>query len=68
MNLPQNGDSYLVGTIKFPMFVAFIVCKPIGTQLSSVQPVVFTMFFVGYPSSFRLWEKSEFIQKPMCLK
>jgi len=31
MKLPQNGDSLLVGTIKFPLHVAFIVCKPIGT-------------------------------------
>ena len=42
--------------IKFPLPVAFIVCKPIGTQVLSVQPVVFTIFFVGYPKSFRLWK------------
>jgi hypothetical protein len=47
--------------MKLPLPVAFIVSKPIGTQLASVQSVVFTMFFVGYPNFSWLWKKSEFI-------
>jgi len=47
--------------MKFPLPVAFIVCKPIGTQLSGVQPVVFTMSFVRYPRPSRLWKKSSVI-------
>jgi hypothetical protein len=58
MNLPQNGFSQFVGTMKFPLLVAFIVSKPIGTQLASVQPFVCTMNSVVYPRVSRLWEKS----------
>ena len=67
MNVPQYGESQLVDTRKFPLPVAFIVSKPIGTQLASVQPVVFTMIFVGHSFSSRLWKISEFTQWPLCL-
>jgi hypothetical protein len=67
MNLPQNGESQLVDAIKFPLLVAFIVSKPIGAQIASVQPVVFTMFFVGQSSPSWLWKISEFMQQPLSL-
>jgi hypothetical protein len=56
MNLPQNGLS-LVGTIKLPLPAAFIVGKPIGTQFSSIQPAVFTSFFVIVPKASWLWKE-----------
>jgi hypothetical protein len=60
MHLPQNGGSLFVGTMKFPLPVAFIVSKPIGTQLSSVHCCVDTMNFVDCPRVRWLWEKAGF--------
>jgi hypothetical protein len=67
MNVPQNGESQLVDTIKFPLPVAYIVSKPIGTQLASEQPAVFTMFWFGQSSTSWLWKISEFLQQPLSL-